>query len=237
MLLDIEGTTTPLAFVQEVLFPFARTHLGAWLAAHRETSGLAAIAAALRAEHAVDRAQGDAVPAWDETTSAARIGSVERYVGWLMDRDRKSPALKTLQGLIWEDGFQSGVLRGQVYADVADALRRWHRAGLVVAIYSSGSELAQRRLFASTAHGDLSPYIAAYFDTAVGAKRERASYARIAAAMGLTPGAILFLSDVPAELEAARAAGLQVVLTVRPGNPVVPEATGYQRVATFDELT
>jgi enolase-phosphatase E1 len=153
-----------------------------------------------------------------------------------MDRDRKSPGLKLAQGLIWEDGYQGGELRGQVYDDVPPAMRAWRDAGLDIAIYSSGSELAQRRLFESVPDGNLTPMIRAFFDTRVGAKVEPASYVRIAEALGRAPGEILFVSDVTRELAAARAAGLQVVLSLRPGNATQADAAAYRAIRSFLEL-
>ena len=230
VLLDIEGTTTPIAFVHEVLFGFARAHLHAFVVKHRHTSEMADVERRLRAEHAADVARGEAPPFFTDAAAA-----LEAYVLWLMDRDRKSPGLKLLQGQIWEEGYRSGALRGQVFDDVPGAIRRWHGAGAAVAIYSSGSEPAQRRLFESIDQGDLTPYIAAFFDTAVGAKVESKSYERIAAALDLRPHEILFVSDIVRELDAARAAGMPVVLSLRPGNP--PQAAaGLETVRNLDEI-
>lgn len=235
VLLDIEGTTTPMAFVHEVLFPFARTRLGEYLAAHWRDAPTGEIRGRLTAEHAADGARGDNPPALVAGNETDSIGSLVAYANWLMDRDRKSPGLKQLQGLIWEDGYRAGALRGQVFADVPAAIRRWAAAGVRIAIYSSGSELAQRRLFESTEHGDLTPAIDAFFDTAVGAKGEAASYGRIAATLTQPSGQILFLSDVPRELTAAREAGMAVALSLRPGNPPV-DVTGFETIRTFDEI-
>jgi enolase-phosphatase E1 len=137
---------------------------------------------------------------------------------WLMDRDRKAPGLKSLQGRIWEEGYRSGELRSVVFDDVPGALAGWRRDGLRIAIYSSGSVLAQRLLFAHTAAGDLTPLLEAYFDTSTGPKKEPGSYRRIAAALELVPESILFVSDVPQELDAALAAGFRTRLSLRPGN-------------------
>ena len=145
-----------------------------------------------------------------------------------MDRDRKSPALKALQGYIWEWGYLSGELRGQVFPDVPRAIERWRAEGRDVAIYSSGSVLAQRRLFESLPEGDLTPLIVGFFDTAVGAKTSAESYATICRELKRTPGEVLFISDVTKELAAARAAGLQVRLSIRPGNPPQPDAAEYR---------
>jgi enolase-phosphatase E1 len=154
-----------------------------------------------------------------------------------MDRDRKSPALKRWQGLIWEEGYQAGLLHGEVYPDVAPAIRRWRASGIDVAIYSSGSELAQRRLFASTAEGDLTPLFSGFFDTAVGPKVEAASYRRIVSALAHEPASTLFVSDVTRELRAAEAAGCQTRLCVRPGNAIQPDADRYASVTSFAAIS
>lgn len=232
VLLDIEGTTTPIAFVHDVLFPFARTRVRAFLESHGEEAEVRRARDLLVAEHAEDLAR-DTPPFAPPRTNDAIVA----YVEWLMDRDRKSPGLKLLQGEIWEEGYRSGELRGQIFADVAPAMRRWHAAGMRIAIYSSGSELAQRRLFESTSAGDLTPIVSAFFDTRVGAKIDPASYPRIASALGVPAPAILFVSDVTRELSAARASGLQVVLSLRPGNSPQPAKALYDTIETFDELS
>jgi enolase-phosphatase E1 len=237
VLLDIEGTTTPMAFVHDVLFPFARTHLTEFLNDERETPRVRELLAALQAEHAADDAAGEKPPQWRDATLQDRVASADAYLRWLMDRDRKSPALKQLQGWIWERGYRAGRLEGQIFADVAPAIRRWRAAGRDVAIYSSGSELAQRLLFGSTPQGDLAALMTGFFDTAVGAKTSVASYARIARALKRDPAAVLFVSDVTAELAAARAAGLQVALAIRPGNPPQEHSDQYEHVRSFDELS
>jgi enolase-phosphatase E1 len=220
VVLDIEGTTTPIDFVHRVLFGFARVHLDAFLAGADAAPSIAALAAEYAAE-----------------TDPARPPSFDasRYARWLMDRDRKSTALKTMQGMIWRGGYESGELRSVVYPDVPPALARWRAAGVVVAIYSSGSIEAQQLLFRHSDHGDLTPHLDRYFDTTTGAKRDAASYARIAGALGLAPARVVFVSDVDAELIACRAAGMQPVLSIRPGNP--PQASrDFATVATFDDL-
>jgi enolase-phosphatase E1 len=219
VLLDIEGTTTPVAFVYEVLFPFARAHAREHL--RREDLS------ALKREHEVDEAKGLEPPAWSDEPEA--------YVHWLMDRDRKSTALKNLQGKIWLEGYKSGMLRGEVFPDVPPALERWRRHGLDVRIFSSGSVLAQRLLFSSTPAGDLTMLLNGFFDTTTGPKTEAASYSRIAAAFGCAPPEILFVSDVSRELDAARQAGMQTALCLRPGNSTQP-AHGHRTIASFDEL-
>jgi len=263
--LDIEGTTTPIAFVYDVLFPFARLHLREFLLNPMNADALHEPLERLYEEWLVDHEHG---PPPEERPSTGRskdrplhasdgvhesgVGHALQsgpegaqdvqqlewaasYAEWLMDRDRKSPGLKLLQGLIWEGGYRAGALKGEVFADVLPALRRWRDRGLDVAIYSSGSELAQRLIFGSTADGDLTRFISRFFDTAVGAKGAAASYRRIAAGLGRAPDRLLFISDVTAELDAARAAGCQVILCVRPGNRPQPDHS-YPQIASFDEI-
>jgi enolase-phosphatase E1 len=233
IVLDIEGTTTPIAFVHDVLFPFARAHLREHLQNPVNVGQLREPIRRLREEWSADVADGEHPPGMAELASEA--GAFLPYVEWLMDRDRKSPGLKMLQGQIWEQGYRAGVLRGEVFSDVPPALRRWREAGLDLAIYSSGSELAQRLIFGHTVHGDLTPFISRFLDTAVGAKIAAESYRRVAADLARPAGRILFISDVTAELDAARAAGCRVLLCVRPGNRPQPDHP-YTVIATFDEI-
>jgi len=230
ILLDIEGTTTPIAFVHEVLFSFARTHVRDYLAKHFGSEDVAADVRSLRDEHAEDVKRGNEPPALTE------IETMAKYVNWLIDRDRKSTGLKSLQGKIWREGYADGTLRAQVFPDVAPALARWRKAGLNVSIFSSGSALAQQLLFAHTESGDLTKFIDSYFDTSVGKKGESNSYRRIAEALELPASQILFVSDVVAELAAAREAGMRVVLSIRPGNQSQPFADQYPAIQSFDEL-
>jgi enolase-phosphatase E1 len=152
-----------------------------------------------------------------------------------MDRDRKSTALKELQGRIWEEGYVRGDLVGEVFPDVAGALSRWHAKHCPVGIFSSGSTLAQRLLFRHSLAGDLTPYLTAYFDTTTGPKAEPSSYARIAERLGTTPEAVMFVSDTVRELDAAHAAGMRTRLAVRPGNPPAPES-GHERLLSLAEI-
>lgn len=209
VLLDVEGTTTPIDFVTGVLFPFARRRLRGFLGARARDADVAGDLALLRSDHAAERLRGESPPPAEDAAAFAE---------WLMDRDRKAPGLKALQGRLWEEGYRSGELRSIVYDDVPGALALWRRDGLRIAIYSSGSVLAQRLLFAHTAAGDLTPLLDAYFDTTTGPKKEPASYRRIATLMELDPASILFVSDVPQELDAALAAGFRTRLSLRPGN-------------------
>jgi enolase-phosphatase E1 len=218
VLLDIEGTTTPVAVVYDVLFPYAREHLDEFLASQGLNPEIRRAADLLREEHAQREAGGDAPPLWQENSEDRLLASVAAFCYWLMQRDVKSPGLKLLQGMIWKNGYASGEIKGEVFPDVPLALNSWNEAGLRVAIYSSGSVLAQKLLFGNTAHGDLTPRISAFFDTAVGPKTASSSYATIAARMDVAPGSVLFVSDVEAELLAAHQSGLQAALCVRPGN-------------------
>jgi enolase-phosphatase E1 len=234
ILLDIEGTTTPVAFVYDVLFPYAWRRIATYLERHWTDREVLDI----RARFSLEQTKEDPSPGFDIATLAGTAG----FAAWLMERDRKSPGLKYLQGLIWNEGYRDGALKGDVFPDVAPAIERWHRAGITVAIYSAGSALAQKLLFASTAAGDLTPMLSGYFDTSVGAKTDPASYARIAEALTLAPSDILFVSDTPAELAAARAAGCEVALSLRPGNAPVDSGDGtgalgdVRRIHSFDEL-
>jgi enolase-phosphatase E1 len=178
-------------------------------------AGVRSAVLALAAAHRDDAAAGLAPPPWPSPPTAS---GVTAYALWLMDRDRKSPGLKTLQGLVWALGYERGELQGQLFDDVAPAFARVRAAGARIAIYSSGSVLSQRLIFQTTPDGDLTPLISAYCDTAVGPKTSRESYAGIAAALALPPASVLFVSDVTAELVAARDAGMRVALSVRPGN-------------------
>ena len=237
VLLDIEGTTTPISFVYEVLFPYARRHLRRYVEQHAASPGHAPLYDRVRDEHATDRAAAEAVPPWIDEPPAARAGSIVSYLEWLMDRDRKSTALKALQGLIWEEGYRAGDLVGEVFADVPAALARWRAHQIDAGIFSSGSVLAQQLLFRHSSEGDLTPLLRWYFDTTTGPKADPESYRRIAAAMGIPAASVLFVSDIKAELDAARTAGMQTRLAIRPGNPPPPLGHGHTEIRTFDELT
>jgi len=233
VLLDVEGTTTPVTFVYEVLFPYARARVRDFLQRHWEDPGVGEDVAQLRNEHRTDKSQGVDVPEWDDAPGTT-LESAVAYVLFLMDGDRKATGLKALQGRIWEEGYGSGAVHGEVYPDVPPAFARWERQGRTVAIFSSGSVLAQKLLFATTPAGDLTRHIRVYFDTTTGAKREAASYRRIARELGLEPARVLFLSDTAAELDAARGAGLGTALCVREGEP--PAVPSHPVVRTFDTV-
>lgn len=236
ILLDIEGTTTPIAFVETVLFPYARTRLRSHLDQQAASREYDALITRLRDEQAASAQAGEAAPPWTDDPGSARVASAVAFAEWLMDRDRKSTPLKELQGRIWEDGYRRGDLVGQVFDDVPGALRRWQQRRVPVGIFSSGSVLAQQQLFRHSCVGDLTPLLSWYFDTKVGPKAARDSYLRIAETIGVAPEAVMFVSDVTRELDAAAAAGMQVRLSVRPGNKPVPQHI-YETIASLEELS
>ena len=236
VLLDIEGTTTPLAFVTDVLFPYARARLGSHLERHAAEDDYASLLDRMRDEHRLSRERGEKPPDWTDGPNHSRIASAVSFADWLMGRDRKSTPLKELQGLIWKEGYQRGELVGQVFRDVPPALRRWKNRRLFVCIYSSGSVLAQQLLFRHSTAGDLTSLLDSFFDTNVGAKIESDSYRRIADRLALSADAILFLSDTPRELDAARSAGMQARIVIRPGNVAVDEDDHPGAIQSFDEI-
>lgn len=236
ILLDIEGTTTPISFVFDVLFPYVRTRLRAHLDQHANEPEYEALFHRLRDEHESERSAAEGPPPWINAPHAERLSSVASYVEWLMDRDRKSTALKELQGRIWEEGYGRGELVAPVFPDVPPALERWTAGRLRVGIFSSGSALAQQLLFRHSSAGDLTQFLSRYFDTTIGPKSDATSYQRIAAEMSMQPGAIVFASDVTRELDAARSAGMQTRLTVRPGNPPAPSGHGHPVIEDFKDL-
>jgi enolase-phosphatase E1 len=229
ILLDIEGTTTPIAFVHDVLFSFARAHASEFLKANIASDEVRADVSMLYEEHA-----HDVVNDHDPPPLTEEIESLGAYIEWLIDQDRKSTGLKSLQGKIWRQGYLDGSLKSQVFEDVAPAMERWRAAGLKVSIFSSGSVLAQQLLFAHTNAGDLTRFIDGYFDTNTGKKGEAESYRRIAAEMNLEPGEIIFISDVVDELDAAEEAGMKTLLSVRPGNPS-QTPSDHQVINSFNE--
>jgi enolase-phosphatase E1 len=201
ILTDIEGTTSSLSFVKDVLFPYAAEHLPDFVRSHRDEPPVAAL---------LEDARAVADGAGDEEALIAQL------LDWIAT-DRKITPLKALQGLIWEEGYARGDFSGHVYADAARRLRDWHRAGLSLYVYSSGSVHAQKLLFGHTDYGDLTPVFDGFFDTRIGGKRERESYSAIASEIGLPPGEILFLSDILEELDAAHDAGMATIALRREG--------------------
>ncbi len=215
ILLDIEGTTTPADFVTKTLFPYASRKLGFFLRENFANPEVGALIEELRAQQERDERNGLRPPRWRNDSEEERVRSSVAYGQWLIAKDSKCTALKSLQGKIWQQGYASGELKGEVYPDVPGAFERWKRKGKTIGIYSSGSVLAQQLLFGTTPSGDLTRYISSFFDTRVGAKGEAASYRKIARSVSFKPRQFLFLSDAANEIEAAREAGMQALLCAR----------------------
>ena len=235
LLLDIEGTTTPIDFVYQALFPFASRRLDSFLRENFCNPETHALIEGLKAQQKADLEQGLSPPQYSSGSEESELESAVAYAQWLIGRDSKCGALKTLQGKIWKEGYESGELRGQVYPDVPPAFERWQRQGRRISIYSSGSVLAQRLLFRTTNFGDLTACIEAFFDTTIGIKTDAESYRRIAASLGCPERAVLFLSDVSKELDAARAAGMRTAPCFRAerDNDVPLHSLA---IRTFDEV-
>lgn len=214
ILTDIEGTTSAVSFVFDVLFPYAARHLPDFV---RQNAGRADVAeqiAAVRRDSNEPQADVERV--------------IEILLSWIAE-DRKATPLKALQGMVWAQGYQAGQLKGHVYPDAVEALQRWHAAGYQLFVYSSGSVQAQKLIFGCSEAGDLTPLFSGYFDTTSGPKREAQSYTNIQQAIGVEPGEILFLSDIVQELDAAQAAGLQTCGLARKGG----ELEGHVSVDSF----
>jgi len=235
ILLDIEGTTTPVKFVYEKLFPYANQKLESFLLDHFQIPEILAVIEALRTQFQQDERQGLHPPPWNDAASEERLRSSVAYAQWLIARDSKCTPLKTLQGKIWQEGYARGELRGEVYEDVPRALQRWRQQGRDICIYSSGSVLAQELLFRTTKFADLTQYISGFFDTQVGAKSESESYRKIAASIKQAPAKVLFISDAMKEVEAARAAGMQALLCQREADSDT-SAIKQPVIRTFDEV-
>uniref|UniRef100_A0A8R7PNX9 Enolase-phosphatase E1 n=1 Tax=Triticum urartu TaxID=4572 RepID=A0A8R7PNX9_TRIUA len=242
VVVDIEGTTTPISFVADVLFPYARANARAHLAATYHTQQTREDVALLRAQIDEDLAEGVtgavALPPPDDIDQDKTIDGLVANVQAMIDADRKLTALKQLQGRVWRRGFESGEIKGEVYDDVVQALAEWDANGIKSYIYSSGSREAQRLIFGNTAaHGDLRRYLSAFFDTNVGGKKESRSYYEIWQTLGVdSPSQILFLTDVYQEATAARDAGLEVLISIRPGNAPLPEDHGFQTITSFAQI-
>lgn len=218
ILTDIEGTTSSISFVHDVLFPFAAEHLPGFVTENRDEPAVAEQLDAVAATSGVDRQDVE--------------GLVEVLQQWIKE-DRKETSLKALQGMVWEQGYQQGELKGHIYPDAADYLQRWHDRGLRLFVYSSGSVKAQKLIFGFTTEGDFTPFFSGYFDTRIGGKKETDSYRNILKELGVEPETVLFLSDVEAELEAAEAAGMKTAWLVREGE--LPE-TGRFVARDFSEV-
>ena len=225
ILTDIEGTTSSISFVKDVLFPYARRELPRFVREHGHEPEV--------------RRWLDQVAVENGAVCSDDV-IVETLQGWI-DQDRKHTALKALQGLVWRDGYEDADFTAHIYPDAAAALRRWHGDGYPLAVYSSGSVAAQRLFFGHSDAGDLIPVFDAFFDTEVGHKRDAASYRTIAGRLGRDPATVVFLSDIVEELDAAREAGMRTVLVDRREDypePRIGEAThGHRRVTSFADIT
>jgi enolase-phosphatase E1 len=215
LLLDIEGTITPIDFFSGTLFPYARQRWEEFLRLHGRELGMRDDLEGLRKQYAADEATKLELPPWVADSPDANLSSAITYGTWLMDRDSKCIALKSLQGKIWREGFQKGELRGEVYPDVPPAFARWSQQGTRICIFSSGSVIAQRSLFATATAGNLTRFIYANFDTTMGTKSNPQSYMRIAGSLALPPRQILFISKVAKELDAALHAGMHTANCLR----------------------
>jgi len=215
---DIEGTTSSLSFVKDVLFPYARAHIEKFVRSHSDDANVQSILVEVSKE-------------------VGRPLSVEQAITQLIewiDQDKKITPLKTLQGMIWDEGYREGAFTGHVYEDAARNLKAWHACGLHLYVYSSGSEHAQKLLFSHTEYGDLTPWFSGYFDTRVGGKREAGSYRHISEEIRIPPQNLLFLSDIKEELDAAKLAELNTIWLVRDSVPDL--GAEHQQVPDFDHI-
>lgn len=212
---DIEGTTSSLSFVKDVLFPYSRRHMAEYVRQHASEETVAKLL------DDVCKTVGKELELPDV------IDQLERWI----DEDKKITPLKAIQGLLWESGYKQGDFTGHIYADAKEQLERWHARGILIYIYSSGSVYAQELLFGHTEYGDLSGLFSGYFDTQVGAKTDRASYEQIVREIGVDPNEILFLSDIEVELDAAKSAGMQTCWLVRDGE--IDTSARHRQVADF----
>ena len=220
ILTDIEGTTSSISFVKDVLFPYARKHLPAFIETHSDKPYV---------QHWLGEAAKEA-----GFVSASQQEIIELLQRWI-DEDRKATPLKALQGMIWEEGYRSGEYRAHVYPEVAEKLREWKARNVNLYVYSSGSVPAQKLFFAHTEAGDLTSLFTGYFDTEIGAKRDVASYRSILGVIGRPGKNVLFLSDIAAELDAAHAAGMRTILLARPPS-VCPAGSAHACVADFSAI-
>jgi len=234
ILLDIEGTTSSIDFVYDVMFPYARKNFAGYLQKHFDSDAVQSALPLLAADLGLESVEAMFADC-DSGDDAARIDGVHRGLIGLMDDDVKSTGLKKLQGLVWEAGFHSGEMVAHLYDDVAPAIASWKDAGLDVRIYSSGSIYAQKLFFGHSVAGDLLPQFSGHYDTTIGHKRESASYQKIADDW-MEASSILFVSDITEELDAAKTSGMQALLSLRPGNKPVENLDSYQAIASFEEV-
>lgn len=216
---DIEGTTSSLSFVKDVLFPYADQHIHDFVVTHRQDTVIAGLIEDVRRE------VGD-----PKLSLAAAIDQLRQWIA----QDKKVTPLKAIQGLLWAEGYRKRDFTGHVYEDAVHNLRKWHEAGIKLYVYSSGSVYAQKLLFGHSIAGDLTPLFSGYFDTKIGAKRDDHSYERIAAEIGFPLEEILFLSDIAEELDAAKQAGLKTCALIRENQPIA--GLNHVWVTDFDKI-
>jgi enolase-phosphatase E1 len=239
ILLDIEGTTTPVDFVYQRLFPYAFRKLPAFLQEYFQKPEIRLLIQQLYLQHQTDERHELMPPAWiNGSDHLLQLRSCVAYAQWLMNKNSKYAALKALQGKIWQEGYNTGELQGEVYSDVPPAFERWRRQKREVCTYSSGSVLAQQLLFSTTKFGNLTPFITAFFDSNIGAKTEIESYRKIAESIGRIPRDFLFVSDTKEEVGAAYDADMQVILCDRVnGHLQIPRSPNAKKVtSSFDEI-
>ncbi len=226
ILLDIEGTTTDIDFVHQVLFPYSAERLAEYVQSHTNDADVQDALRLTKATVFEERGRTE------ENRDINDDEAIDTLLEWICD-DRKHPALKKLQGLIWKVGFEQGDYKGHVYDDVPEVLEQWKQQGIGLGIYSSGSVQAQRQLFGHSVFGDLTPYFSHYFDTTIGGKKEPDSYRSIAQKLKIEPSNILFLSDIDEELDAAAEAGFQVMQLLRKEST---KRSSYPAVSNFKEI-
>jgi enolase-phosphatase E1 len=221
ILTDIEGTTSSISFVHDVLFPYAAEHLPAFVREQQENPEVSEQLDLVAEESGTDRGDAEAL--------------IKTLQAWIRE-DRKATPLKALQGMVWEQGYQQGELKGHIYEDAAQYLQHWHDRGLRLYVYSSGSVKAQKLIFGFTTEGDFTPFFSGYFDTRIGGKKEPEAYRNILSELGVEAGTLLFLSDVEAELEAAEAAGIKTAWLIRDGELPETERFVARNFAEVDAL-
>ena len=221
---DIEGTTSSISFVHNVLFPYATSHIADYVREHHSNES---VSTQLKEVSEISDCRHDDID-----------GLIQQLLGWI-EQDKKITPLKALQGMIWEQGYEQGDFTGHVYEDVVPCLKEWNQQGIDLYVYSSGSVKAQKLIFGHTEYGDLSPLFKGYFDTRIGNKRDAESYKNIITEIGFEPESILFLSDIEQELDAAAQAGMQTYWLIREGDSNVPfekASSKYSAARSFNEI-
>ncbi len=239
ILVDIEGTTTPVEFVYETLFPYASANIESFLREHSGDQEIESLIEQLHIQYNNDKREEKLqllLPPWIEDNDESQLRSAVEYSKWLITKDIKHTALKSLQGKIWEEGYNMGEIRGIVYRDVPPAFKRWTKQKRLICIYSSGSVLAQQLLFRTVASGDLTAYIGAFYDTRAGPKTQSESYRKIAESLACNPHNVLFISDTMKEIKAAQGAGMQPILCIRDSKDYHLPETNIVIIRSFDEV-